>query len=70
MLLAVVDQYISLEPKTSQVVVLEPLSAYPVLHVNVLTLPVTLALAETVPKSGALKDGHDLAAQVGAVADH
>ena len=53
-----------------QVIVLEPVSAYPVLHVNVLTLPVTPALAETVPKLGALKDGHDLAPQVGAVADH
>ena len=46
-----------------QVIVLEPVSAYPVLHVNVLTLPVTPALAETVPKLGALKDGHDLAVQ-------
>ena len=53
-----------------QVIILEPASAYPVLHVNVLTLMVTPAVSETVPKVGALNDGHDLAAQIGAVADH
>ena len=47
-----------------QVIALEPVSAYPVLHVNVLTFKVTPVVAETVPKAGALKDGHDLAAQV------
>ena len=57
-------------PEDMQVAFAIPESEYPTLHVNVLTLKVTPVVSEIVPKAGALKAGHNLAAQVGAGAVH